>query len=196
MNRFLLSLALALLCTTSLTLSAQSGDNLNMNMSIGADGEQMNMNMSIDADGEQMNMNMSIDADGVDEDFEQDSWEQDSWEPAMQAQPGTTAQPTSRPQAPGPSAMGSLDFERYLEAIKSKSFEDSKLKTAKAPLRGQYLNAEQIGMVMKAFDFEATRLDFAVLAHPRCVDPNNYYLIYDAFDFELSIDELEEALGH
>ena len=193
MNRVLLSVALAMLCTTSLTLSAQSGDNINMNMSIGADGEQMNMNMSIDADGEQMNMNMSIDADDIEEGFQNDNWE-----PDMQAQPATTAPPTSRPQpaAFGPSAMGSLDFERYLAAIKSKTFEDSKLKTAKAPLRGQYLNAEQIGMVMKAFDFEATRLDFAVLAHPRCVDPSNYYLIYDAFDFELSIDELEEALGH
>lgn len=191
MNRVFLSVALALLCTTSITVSAQSDDNINMNMSIGADGEQMNMNMSIDADGEQMNMNISI--DGVEEGFEHDNWE-----PDMQAQPAATAPSASRPQAPapGPSAMGSLDFERYLEAIKSKSFEDSKLKTAKAPLRGQYLNAEQIGMVMKAFDFEATRLDFAVLAHPRCVDPNNYYLIYDAFDFELSIDELEEALGH
>lgn len=190
MNRVLLPVALSMLSMATATLSAQSDDNINMNMSIDADGTQMNMNISIDGAGEGMEMNMQMDEP-----------ELDHWgEPEMPLQPAGTMPQTSRPQppapAPGPSAMGSLDFERYLNAIKSKSFEDSKLKTAQAPLRGQYLNAEQIGMVMKSFDFEATRLEFAVLAHPRCVDPNNYYLIYDAFDFEMSIDELEEALGH
>ena len=159
------------------TLSAQSQQSINMNMSIDADGEQMNMNISIDGNEEQMNMNIEMDGSP------DDDWGQSA--PAM---------PASSPTPTGPHPMDDLDFERYLNAIRGKDFEDSKLTTAKAPLRGQYLTAEQIGQVMKAFDFEDTRLDFAIFAHPRCVDQDNYYLTYGAFEFELSIEELEDAI--
>lgn len=104
--------------------------------------------------------------------------------------------PTPPAPAPaGPVAMSSLDFTDYLNAIRSKTFEDSKLSTAKAPLSGQYLTAKQIKQVMQVFTFEDSRLEFAIFAHKRCVDPSNYYQVYDAFEFELSIDDLQEAIG-
>ena len=109
-----------------------------------------------------------------------------------------TAEPqgtVNQPMASSPQAMSSLDFEDYLAAIRSKTFEDSKLSTAKAPLSGQHLTARQIKQVMQAFTFEDTRLEFAIYAHGRCVDPSNYYQVYDAFEFELSIDDLQEAIG-
>lgn len=91
--------------------------------------------------------------------------------------------------------MSSMDFNDYLNAIRSKTFEDSKLSTAKAPLSGNYLTAKQIKQVMQVFTFEDTRLEFAIFAHSRCVDPSNYYQVYDAFEFELTIDDLQEAIG-
>ena len=95
----------------------------------------------------------------------------------------------------GPTAMSSMDFNDYLAAIRSKTFEDSKLTTAKAPLSGNYLTAKQIKQVMQLFTFEDSRLEFAIFAHARCVDPSNYYQVYDAFEFELTIDDLQEAIG-
>jgi len=183
MNRALITGFATALSVLPATLSAQTDDNFNMNMSIDADGEQMNMNMSIDADGEQMNMNIRM--DGMEMDMDQETW----------GEPEVPTQATSAPVPTGPMAMDDMDFSRYLNAIKAKDFEDSKLTTAKAPLRGQYLTAEQVGHVMRAFDFESTRLEFATYAHPRCVDPGNYYLTYDAFEFEMSIEELEEAIA-
>jgi hypothetical protein len=100
------------------------------------------------------------------------------------------------PAAPsGPVAMSAMDFNDYLGAIRSKTFEDSKLSTAKAPLSSNYLTAKQIKQVMQVFTFEDSRLEFAIFAHSRCVDPGNYYQVYDAFEFELSIDDLQEAIG-
>lgn len=177
MNRIPAAALVMAMGLIQVTLSARSQEGINMNMSIDADGEQMNMNISIDGDGEQMNMNIQMDGSP------DDGWGQPA--PAMPA-------PTPTPAGPYP--MDDLDFERYLNAIRGKDFEDSKLTTAKAPLRGQYLTAEQIGQVMKAFDFEDTRLEFAIFAHPRCVDQDNYYLTYGAFEFELSIEELEDAI--
>lgn len=92
--------------------------------------------------------------------------------------------------------MSSSDFTDYLQAIREMSFEDSKLSTAKAPLRTQHLTSEQIAQVMRAFTFEDTRIEFAIAAYNRCVDPGNYYKTHGALEYELSIEEIEEAIGH
>lgn len=92
--------------------------------------------------------------------------------------------------------MTELDFRDYLESIKAKTFEDSKLATAKAPLQsGVMLTSAQVAQVMGAMTYEDSRLEFAVFAHPRCVDPHNYYKTHGAFEYELSIDDLNGALG-
>lgn len=43
--------------------------------------------------------------------------------------------------------------------------------------------------------FEETRVQFATLAQPRCIDPGNHCQVHEAFAFESSIEELQEALG-
>ena len=92
--------------------------------------------------------------------------------------------------------MSGLDFQDYLRAIQSKDFEDSKMSTAQAPLKaGAMLNSAQIAQVMKAFDYESTRLEFAVFAHGKCVDAHNYYKTHGSFEYELSIDDLNDAIG-
>ena len=92
--------------------------------------------------------------------------------------------------------MSGLDFQDYLRAIQGKDFEDSKMSTAQAPLNaGAMLSAAQIAEVMKAFDYESTRLEFAVFAHGKCVDVHNYYKTHGSFEYELSIDDLNDAIG-
>ena len=103
-------------------------------------------------------------------------------------------QPAPRPAA-RPVPMAPADFQSYVKAIQSKGFEDAKLATAKAPLSSAYFTADQIRQVMTLFGFEETRVQFATLARPRCTDPANYYQVYEAFQFESSIEELQEALG-
>ena len=94
-----------------------------------------------------------------------------------------------------PMGMTELDFQDYLRAIRAKDVEDSKQSTANAPLKaGAMLSASQIAQVMRAFDYESTRVEFAIFAHERCVDPHNYYKTHGAFEFELSIEELNDAI--
>ena len=115
----------------------------------------------------------------------------------------TTTQTTTQSwgeQASAPLAasaeMSGLDFQDYLRAIQSKDFEDSKMATAKAPLNaGAMLTSDQIAQVMKAFDYESTRLEFAVFAYGKCVDVHNYYKTHGSFEYELSIDDLNDAIG-
>lgn len=95
-----------------------------------------------------------------------------------------------------PVGMTELNFQDYLRAIKANDFEDSKQSTANAPLNaGAMLSAGQIAQVMRAFDYESTRVEFAIFAYQRCVDPHNYYKTHGAFEYELSIEELNDAIG-
>ena len=45
---------------------------------------------------------------------------------------------------------------------------------------------------MQLFNFESSRLEFAKFAYPYTFDQGNYYKLNDAFQFESSIDELNE----
>lgn len=93
-----------------------------------------------------------------------------------------------------PVAMSSTEFDEALSSIKSKSFEDSKLTTAKQICKGSCMTAEQIRDINKAFGFEDTRLEFAKYAYDYVYDASKYYKVNDSFQFEMTIEELDEYL--
>ena len=91
-------------------------------------------------------------------------------------------------------AMSDGDFQEALASIKSKSFEDSKLTTAKQICKSECMTAEQIRDINKAFGFEETRLEFAKFAYDYVYDASKYYKVNDSFSFEMTIEELDEYL--
>jgi hypothetical protein len=95
-----------------------------------------------------------------------------------------------------PIPMAGPDFSSFKQSVSSKSFEDSKLTMAKQVINSNCLTAQQVKETMMLFDFETTRLDFAKYAYTRTYDIGNYYKVNDAFEFELSIDELNDYIGN
>lgn len=176
---------------------AASNPGMQSNISMSATGgvqgsstttmDQVNMNVSIGGSvipgGVNMNVQMSATESWSTTETTTQSTTQ-SWGEQESAPVATTAE------------MSGLDFQDYLRAIQSKDFEDSKMSTAQAPLKaGAMLSSAQIAQVMKAFDYESTRLEFAVFAHGKCVDAHNYYKTHGSFEYELSIDDLNDAIG-
>lgn len=104
-----------------------------------------------------------------------------------------TAEEVSAEGCTGP--MANADFNRAKESISSKTFEDSKLKIAMQITRGNCLSAMQVKQIMQLFTYEESRLEFAKFAHEYTFDKQNYYQVNDAFQFELTIDELDEFLN-
>lgn len=90
--------------------------------------------------------------------------------------------------------MNSSDFNSAKGSISSKSFEDSKLTTAKQVAGSNCLNADQVKQIMGLFSFEESKLEFAKFAYSRTVDKNNYFKVNDAFSFESSIDDLNKYI--
>ena len=91
--------------------------------------------------------------------------------------------------------MSENDFSDAQRSVGSKSFEDSKLTVAKQITGANCLTADQVRRMMGSFDFEASKLEYAKFAYGKTYDIGNYYKLNDAFDFESSIDELNEYIN-
>jgi hypothetical protein len=112
------------------------------------------------------------------------------------AERSRTAPAQADAPAPVPACgpMAGADFADAKRSISSKSFEESKLTTARQVLRGHCMSTDQIKEVMGLFSFEETKVTFAKAAYERCSDKANFWKLNDAFTFESSIDELNEFI--
>lgn len=116
----------------------------------------------------------------------------------------TTAKPVKEPEVyrmPGYTGpigcgwpMSSTEFADAKQGIGSKSFEDSKMTTAKQVGRDRCFTTEQVKGIMGLFSFEDSKLEFAKYAYERTYDIGNYYKLNDAFTFSSSIEELNSYI--
>jgi hypothetical protein len=96
--------------------------------------------------------------------------------------------------APAQAYLSRSDVDQLVETIRKKSFESSKLEIAKQALTITTILAEDAKKITSVFGFESTRLDFAKFVYPRIYDQQNFYRVYDAFEFETSITEMQAWL--
>ncbi len=94
-----------------------------------------------------------------------------------------------------PIPMSPADFQSAKQTIASKSFEDSKLTIAKQIVNSNCLTSGQVRDLVHLFDFEDTKLKFAKYCYGYTYDLGNYYKVNDAFEFESSIDELNQYIS-
>jgi len=162
---------------------------------MGGSSDQVNMNVNVDGFGLNVNVNASDGGMGMGT----------SSSSTMTTTTTTTTtssgmivnEPVAvvvEEPAPCP-AMGPGDFSDACSSIRSKSFSDSKMTLAKQIVRAHCVTANQVHDMTKLFDFESDRLEFAKFAFDYTVDQNQYYKVNDAFDFESSIEELDEYIG-
>lgn len=88
--------------------------------------------------------------------------------------------------------MDDNQFSSAYSSVASKDFDDSKLIIAKQIIGSNCLTCNQVKQMMLLLDFEDNRLDLAKFAYGYTYDIGNYYMLNDAFDFESTIEELDE----
>jgi len=91
-------------------------------------------------------------------------------------------------------AMSRSDFNQALASIKSKTFSDSKLTLAKQITKGNCLTSAQIAQITSLFDFEDSKLEYSKFAYSYCFNPENYWKVNNSFEFESTIEELNEHI--
>jgi len=92
-------------------------------------------------------------------------------------------------------AMAPQDVDALMRALNAKSAESSKLDIAKEVLGQSAINAADLKRVLGEFDFESNKVELAKFAHPRVADPQNFYQVYEAFNFDSSIRDVQRAVG-
>ncbi|MEJ8757620.1 DUF4476 domain-containing protein [Pontibacter sp. H259] len=88
--------------------------------------------------------------------------------------------------------MSRQDVDRLADAMKSRSFESTKLTIAREALRNSSILAEDLKYILQQFDYESTKVEFAKFAYDYVCDRERFYYVYDIFKFDSSVRELEE----
>ena len=91
-------------------------------------------------------------------------------------------------------AMSDGDFETYLNAVRNKAGDQTKMSIAQQGLFRRQIRCNQVLQVMKIFSFESSRLDFAKFAFDYLCDPQNVYQLNDGFTFSSSVSDFEQFL--
>lgn len=89
-------------------------------------------------------------------------------------------------------AMTSTNFANAFATVKNQKFDDTRLKTAKQITSANCLTVNQIAQIAKLFSFEDNTLDYAKFAFDYCVEPRNYFNLYNVFKFSSNVDELTD----
>ncbi len=163
--------------------------------------ETVGINMNVD--GMNMGINMTIPTDGMEIEESHSTTTTTTTTTTSGGYEQTQTRPASRPQAQTQPivqgncgiAMSAASFNQAKTSVSSKSFSDSKMTTAKQITQTNCLTAQQIKEMTMLFDFETDRVTYASFAHNRCTDPQNYFIVNDAFEFESSIEELNQNIN-
>ncbi len=96
-----------------------------------------------------------------------------------------------------PWPMSPADFREALHTIQSKDWDDTKFSIAKQIVSANCLFADQVRDIMNLFEWEDKKLEFAKYAYHYTYDTGNYFKVAQAFEWESSIEELNEYIsGH
>jgi hypothetical protein len=91
-------------------------------------------------------------------------------------------------------ALAPQDVDAAVRAIRQSPSEANKLSTAKEALAERSLRAEDLQRLLETLGFEASRVELAKFAYPHVADPENFERVYDAFEFDASVQEVQEAV--
>ena len=172
------------------TTTTGNPDNVSINMGVNVDGQGGNMNMNVSG------MESNVHSSSTTTTTTHTTTSSTVYEEPVPAQPVQVVYVdgyNGRIGCPVPMSRG--DFESFKSSVTSKSFEESKMTVAKQVLNTNCLTSAQVREVMNLFTFEETKLDFAKYAYGHTYDLGNYYKVNDAFQFESSIEELNNYIG-
>ncbi|MHC2991120.1 hypothetical protein OB13_05805 [Pontibacter sp. HJ8] len=84
------------------------------------------------------------------------------------------------------------DVDRLAETMKGRDFESTRLTIAREAVRNSSILSEDLRRVLLQLEYESSRLEFAKFAYDNVCDKERFYYIYDVFQFDNNVRELEE----
>jgi hypothetical protein len=81
-------------------------------------------------------------------------------------------------------------FCQIKKAISNQWFDNSKDMVARQAFSSYYVSSAQVLDVLQLFSFENNKLAMAEFLYAKCVDPQNYYMVNNAFSFSSTVSSL------
>jgi hypothetical protein len=86
-------------------------------------------------------------------------------------------------------------FYRLKQTFRKASFDDNRMEIANSTLRYSYFSSAQAAELMRTFDFDNQRLNFAKLIFPNILDKGNAFILTEKFDFPSNAREFARFMG-
>lgn len=90
---------------------------------------------------------------------------------------------------------GASNFGLFLNSIRSESFDRAKLDLSREYLRFNALTSDQVVRVMNQITFDSGKIEFAKMAYPNVLDPQNFFITMNALTFNSSKRELQRYIS-
>jgi hypothetical protein len=91
--------------------------------------------------------------------------------------------------------MKDEDFDDLKRTINSRNFETTNITVVKTAIDKNFLTSEQVRSLLSYFTFENTKLEIAKYSYKKVCDKKNFFKVYDAFNFDSSIEELKNYIS-
>lgn len=85
-------------------------------------------------------------------------------------------------------------FVEILKLFQEENFDKNRLSLAKEIFRDRYMSSKEIKEIAQIFTFDDSRLEFLKMAYLKCLDRENFYIVYSTFTFSSSKEELSKYL--
>ncbi len=87
--------------------------------------------------------------------------------------------------------MDNRSFTNFVQTLKrNATFDRDKLTFIQQQVRVTWFTSEQINTLLSTFSFDDSRLQAGKLLFDYCIDKQNFYVVYESFDFDKNKKEL------
>ena len=92
--------------------------------------------------------------------------------------------------------MTNIEFEEFLSSIKKNtSFDNERIAIIASVARNTFFTSMQIQHLLKTLNFDKSKVEVAKQLYDKCMDRQNFFIVFEAFDFDSSKQELSEYIA-
>ena len=103
--------------------------------------------------------------------------------------------PMARPPMHGAMPMNQSSFQSFFNSVQKASFDKDRIVLIRSVIdSGNLLTCDQITRILKTMDFDANRVDAGEIMYRGVYDKNNWFKVYDAFEFASYRSQLESRI--
>ena len=92
--------------------------------------------------------------------------------------------------------MNDQEFNYLLSALQRNGmFDQNRIDLISVDVRNSNFSSRQTYAIIKTLDFDKSKLKLAKMLYTKCVDRQNFYMVYDLFSFDSSRKELRDYIS-